>query len=202
MRSADAPEVPILGWTSHKLPIAAGVAQGLAFLHEQEPPIIHRDIKPENILLDNDLRSAKIGDLGLCRQLLADQPSSVGVGTCAFSAPEQIMASAEDRLGASTYDVSADIWSFGCVLACMDANRTSPYDDQQMQESDLVYFLASVPGARPPNARPLVSVTSPFYQLVSDCCQDASKRPTSHDLVGKLLARAMADACEAAQQKA
>ena len=37
-----------LGWLSHKLPIAAGLAQGLAFLHEQLPPIIHRDIKPDN----------------------------------------------------------------------------------------------------------------------------------------------------------
>ena len=196
----------MLGWTSHKLPIAAGIAQGLAFLHEQDPPIIHRDIKPDNILLGADLRSAKIADLGLCRQLLADQPSSVGIGTSTFSAPEQIMASAaEDRLGAVngfTYDISADIWSFGCVLACMDANRTSPYDEQQMQESDLLYFLASVPGAKAPTARPLVSATSPFYQIVSDCCQEASKRPTGPDLVGRLLQRAMADACEVAQKNA
>ncbi|CAI9757070.1 unnamed protein product [Fraxinus pennsylvanica] len=47
--------------------ICMGVAQGLAFLHEEvRPHIVHRDIKPSNILLDKDL-TPKISDFGLAK---------------------------------------------------------------------------------------------------------------------------------------
>lgn len=47
--------------------ICVGIAQGLAFLHEEvHPYIIHRDIKPHNILLDANLRPI-IADFGLAK---------------------------------------------------------------------------------------------------------------------------------------
>lgn len=47
--------------------ICIGVAQGLAFLHEEiQPHVVHRDIKASNVLLDKDL-TAKISDFGLAK---------------------------------------------------------------------------------------------------------------------------------------
>ena len=40
-----------LPWLT-RLKIATGAAKGLAFLHEEEKPVIYRDIKASNILLD------------------------------------------------------------------------------------------------------------------------------------------------------
>lgn len=54
---------------SRRRKICIGVAQGLAFLHEEiQPHIVHRDIKASNILLDDNLM-AKISDFGLARIL-------------------------------------------------------------------------------------------------------------------------------------
>lgn len=52
--------------------ICIGVANGLAYLHEEvRPPIVHRDIKASNILLDKDL-SPKISDFGLAKLFLGN----------------------------------------------------------------------------------------------------------------------------------
>ena len=42
---------PPLPWLT-RLKIAVGTAKGLAFLHEEEKPVIYRDFKTSNILLD------------------------------------------------------------------------------------------------------------------------------------------------------
>ena len=50
-----------------------GVAEGLAYLHEESQlRIIHRDIKLSNVLLDENY-TAKIGDFGLARLFPEDR---------------------------------------------------------------------------------------------------------------------------------
>ena len=55
-----------LDWpTRHK--ICVGIAQGLAYLHEESRvKVVHRDIKATNVLLDRDL-NPKISDFGLAK---------------------------------------------------------------------------------------------------------------------------------------
>lgn len=55
-----------LSW-DNRYRIILGIAEGLAYLHEEaKPRIIHRDIKLSNIMLDHDMKP-KIADFGLVR---------------------------------------------------------------------------------------------------------------------------------------
>ncbi|KAL1802984.1 hypothetical protein ACET3Z_031631 [Daucus carota] len=61
-----------LSW-KQRVEIIIGIANGLAYLHEQfHICIIHRDIKSSNILLDDDFQP-KIADFGLARLIRDDQ---------------------------------------------------------------------------------------------------------------------------------
>jgi serine/threonine-protein kinase/endoribonuclease IRE1 len=76
------------------LALMRDVSEGLAALHERG--VIHRDLKPGNVLLTSAGR-AKLSDMGLSRQLAAEQSSfeSHGAGggaggTSGWQAPEQL----------------------------------------------------------------------------------------------------------------
>lgn len=65
-------DVPPLTWET-RYNIILGIAEGLAYLHEESTlRIIHRDIKLSNILLEQDF-TAKIADFGLARLLPEDK---------------------------------------------------------------------------------------------------------------------------------
>ena len=63
-----------LSW-SQKLKMCVDVAQGMHFLHNNNPPIIHRDLKSLNLLMtapvnsDTDPINVKITDFGISRIL-------------------------------------------------------------------------------------------------------------------------------------
>ncbi|KAF5826524.1 kinase-like domain-containing protein, partial [Dunaliella salina] len=72
------------GETTSKLPAQCmksmlEIVQGLASLHDRG--IVHRDLKPHNVLI-TDTGRAKLSDMGLSKQLLAEQHSfeSLGAG--------------------------------------------------------------------------------------------------------------------------
>jgi Leucine-rich repeat (LRR) protein len=93
-----------------RLRIAAGTAQGLAFLHHQcKPLIIHRDMKTSNILLDEHFESC-LTDFGLARlmELHMSHVSTVVAGTPGYVAPEY----------GETWRATAkgDVYSFGVVM--------------------------------------------------------------------------------------
>ncbi|XP_068666583.1 probable serine/threonine-protein kinase PBL1 isoform X2 [Aristolochia californica] len=79
----------LLGWAK-RINIALGVAQALAFLHSQDPPVIYRDIKSSNVLLNSEF-GAKLSDFGLAKDgptgLLTHVSTRV-YGTYGYVAPE------------------------------------------------------------------------------------------------------------------
>ncbi|KAG2663052.1 hypothetical protein I3843_16G008600 [Carya illinoinensis] len=97
-----------LSWET-RVKIAQGVANGLAYLHGLEKPIIHRDIKASNVLLDSRFE-AHIADFGLARRV--DEHSHVSTqvaGTMGYMPPEY-------REGLTVATVKADVYSFGVLL--------------------------------------------------------------------------------------
>ncbi|XP_040998790.1 phytosulfokine receptor 2 [Juglans microcarpa x Juglans regia] len=98
-----------LSWET-RVKIAQGVANGLAYLHGLEEPIIHRDIKASNVLLDSKFE-AHIADFGLARRV-GESHSHVSTqvaGTMGYMPPEY-------REGLTMATVKADVYSFGVLL--------------------------------------------------------------------------------------
>jgi serine/threonine protein kinase len=98
----------LVDWVS-RYDVAAGVAQGLAYLHHDcHPPVLHRDIKSNNILLDADMQ-ARVADFGLARALARSGESvSVVAGSYGYIAPEYGYTMKVDQ--------KSDIYSYGVVL--------------------------------------------------------------------------------------
>ncbi|KAJ6963284.1 hypothetical protein NC652_001798 [Populus alba x Populus x berolinensis] len=81
-----------LPWLT-RLKIAVGAAKGLAFLHEEEKPVIYRDFKASNVLLDSDY-NAKLSDFGLAMDGPEGDNTHITtrvMGTEGYAAPEYIM---------------------------------------------------------------------------------------------------------------
>jgi eukaryotic-like serine/threonine-protein kinase len=82
---------------------------GLAFAHEQSPPVIHRDICPTNILVDTSVgrRVAKISDFGLAKHVDKDSLLASAAGKYLYMAPESFLG---------LHSTATDVYSAGLVI--------------------------------------------------------------------------------------
>lgn len=97
--------------------IGRDLCQALVICHGKK--ILHRDIKPENVFINND-GDYKLGDFGVSRILnnTSAALASTGIGTPAYSAPEQF---------AGRYDHRVDIYSLGLVLYELSNRNRLPF---------------------------------------------------------------------------
>ena len=88
---------------------------GVHLCHAGKSRILHRDLKPRNIFIDES-NNVKIGDFGLARIMGENSLyAQTCVGTPFYMSPEQVSA--------SFYDEKSDIWSLGCILYELAAQK-------------------------------------------------------------------------------
>lgn len=174
-KKGSIPEAKALG-------ILLDVSKGMVYLHE-EIGIAHRDLTSNNILLtvDTTLR-AKIADFGSARILdkpggwhlnarLTTQPGAVD-----FMPPESLLAKPD-------YDVSVDVFSFGCVIIhlCTHTWPTPvpvPKGEFISEIDRRQNYLSEMSG-------------SFFLSVVKQCLEESrSNRPNSKKVMSLLQARA------------
>lgn len=100
-RSAPLPLLEVLDW-------AVQLADVLAYLHAQTPPIIFRDVKPANIMLTED-GTLKLIDFGIARRFQEGATKDTLLyGSPGYSPPEQY--------GRAQTDPRSDLYAFGATL--------------------------------------------------------------------------------------
>ena len=124
--------------------IMLDVAEGLAYLHGRDPPIVHRDLACKNVLLTGK-RQAKIADLGLAKVFSPNerkQYASPVPGTQVYAAPETFPPVAYGNAPSPTveYDAKIDIFSFGVMLMEV-INGSSPITKPDSPFTKGLYWL-------------------------------------------------------------
>ncbi|KAL3828094.1 hypothetical protein ACJIZ3_016896 [Penstemon smallii] len=122
----------LVDWVS-RYNIAVGVAQGLAYLHNDcYPPVIHRDVKSNNILLDSKFE-ARIADFGLAKMMLEkNETVSMVAGSYGYIAPEYGYTLKVDE--------KSDIYSYGVVLMELLTGKR-PLDPIFAESIDIVEWI-------------------------------------------------------------
>ena len=170
---------------STKVSILLDIAQGLSYLHSQQPPVVHRDLSPNNILIKGSMKSdavlvAKIGDLGVAKLIEIDNKGTLtkAPGTPAFMPPE---ATAERPV----YGVPLDIFSFGGnVLYVATHKWPTPADIKKMDPTTGRLTAFTEVERRQSYIDKMTEEMEMLKPLVVSCLDDdPSKRPSMKDII-------------------
>ncbi|RZB76352.1 Receptor-like serine/threonine-protein kinase NCRK isoform D [Glycine soja] len=179
-----------MDWST-RVTIALGAARGLEYLHEAAAPrILHRDVKSTNILLDKNWQ-AKITDLGMAKNLRADDHPSCSdsparmQGTFGYFAPEYAIV--------GRASLESDVFSFGVVLLELISGRQPIHKSAGKEESLVIWATSRLQDSR----RALTELADPqlngnfpeeelqiMAYLAKECLLlDPDTRPTMSEVV-------------------
>ncbi|CAI5527101.1 unnamed protein product, partial [Closterium sp. Naga37s-1] len=167
-----------------RLRLAQGAAEGLAYLHGFEIPIIHRDIKPANILVSADMQ-AKVADFGLLKRLThGDADATRVAGTPGYVDPDYVRT--------NIITAKSDVFSFGIVLLQLLSGKSPQVDAKTHIRKWAVklvegYELDELRDSKMPAASEEAIVD--FADLALDCIKSpGTRRPTMKDVAYRLSA--------------
>ena len=185
---------------SLKCSILHNVASGLAYLHEQSPPIIHRELsvqKPFSELGDGGQDSGP----GVARIVRAVATMTKAPGANVYMPPEALEDKPEASVNVeegevSKYDASIDIFSFG-VVAIFTLSQTFPckllahtYRDNQRKVIGRTELERREHYMRMIYSQ--LREKHPLLQMIERCLDFPEDRPSIGEVVG-LLEQARAE---------
>lgn len=155
------------------------IAEGLAYLHVQDPPCVHGDLKLDNVLIDPNLR-VRLTDFGQSRTIQDRFVSTAGVGGMPYLAPEVLGVTTE---GKGKRFVTSDIYAFG---VCAYRILTGRFPRATAPE-----IFNQVPFPRPRDLNH--SIPRELDDLVIKCLE---KRESNRFRTGSELLAALEAVCE------
>ena len=113
------------------------IASGMAYLSEQNPPVLHRDLRTANVLIHDEKRHLdfKIADFGLTQELMGnDQEYFQGNN----NAEMPIFWLSPEVLTYQNFSVKSDVWSFGILAFEVFTLAAVPYRSIGLKSMDEV----------------------------------------------------------------
>jgi serine/threonine protein kinase len=159
----------------HVLATLRGVGQ----LHEVEN-ILHRDLKSPNVLLTNDARLARVGDLGVGAPMDDDGTAEAYANAQLYSAPEAFTTHRVDR--------SSDIYAVGLLLFEM-ANGPLPWNEYDDRLAMATRLAAGKPAPLPRHLRLHPTVPPRMRRLIR---QAMSSKPERRPQTATVMATRLA----------
>ena len=193
---------------SKKVFFLCDIANGLSYLHAQNPVIVHRDLTAKNVLLDTTL-TAKIADFGNSRILdmdtdLTPESMTAQPGTLDYMPPE---AFGENP----SYSTELDMFSYGHLALLVIAQKNirlpslKPTSEGAMNSSMTNVHVCSELTRRKRYFEFLNTVISdshPLLPIIEKCLSDTPNlRPSAHQVKSKLMDITGSDYCKKRMQK-
>ena len=158
------------------------VTQALAYLHNQNPPLVHHDLSPNNVLLNVVSFVTKVSDFGMSRAInpsALTRKSSIK-GTLAFMAHEALQK-------VPKYDTKLDVFSFSNVVISTLTHEWPDPEAPNKYEGDQLIALSEL--QRREHCTELFTAQEKqlFLPIVCQCLENRpDKRPSSVVLVREL----------------